>query len=130
MLRFRAAALGLWAILQASHGQAGELEDLLDESVGMLNGYVPFQIDLTTRLTGISRDQRTLVYDYLVERVQPGTMARHAPVLGRRTCANRDLLYLLSRGGSVRYSYRFKESDDRVIHEITHAACQSDGVAL
>ncbi len=104
--------------------------EMLDESVEYLSERLPFQIDISTRLVAVSREGRTLVYRYQVERVSRGELERHARVLGQRTCRNQQLLDLLNTGGAVRYSYGVKESGQRVVHEITLRQCEAPEIVL
>lgn len=122
-----------WALLAgaacAQESQRGLME-MLDESVVFLSERLPFQIDQTTRLIAVSREGRTLIYQYQVERVSRRALEGHAAVLGRRTCSNQQLFNLMSIGGAVRYSYELKESGQRVVHEITLQECNAGAIAL
>lgn len=93
-----------------------------------MQGYVPFQIDVTTRLVAVTLDGHALVYQYRVEQAGRRALERRAPVLRQRTCANADLVTLLTLGGAVRYAYRL-DTGERVVHDVTLASC-SPGKAL
>lgn len=121
-------ALSAGITLAAAAAPATELERLLDESVVFMRGYVPFQVDVTTRLVAVSRDRHALVYHYRVQGVTRVALEAHAQVLSRRTCGNVDLVTLLELGGSVRYAYRL-DSGDRIVHDVTLATCRA-GTAL
>lgn len=107
-----------------------QLMESLDEAVVFLNERLPFQIDQSTRLIAVSREGRTLVYQYQVERVSRRALEGHAAVLGRRTCSNQQLFNLMRIGGAVRYSYELKESGQRVVHVITLQECNAGAVAV
>lgn len=107
-----------------------QLMESLDEAVVFLNERLPFQIDRSTRLVAVSREGRTLVYQYQVERVSRRALEGHAAVLGRRTCSNQQLFNLMRIGGAVRYSYELKESGQRVVHVITLQECNAGAVAV
>ena len=133
----RLVALGfasvIWTLLastayaQESHS---ELLERLDEAVVFLSERLPFQVDLTTRLMAVSREGRTLVYQYQVDWVPRRSLEAHGAVLGRRTCSNRQLFNLMSIGGAVRYSYELMESGQQVVHEITLDDCVGNEIAL
>jgi hypothetical protein len=133
----RLVALGLagvaWTLVaSATYAQESqsELLESLDEAVVFLSARLPFQVDLTTRLIAISREGRTLVYQYQVDWVPRRSLEGHGAVLGRRTCSNRQLFNLMSIGGAVRYSYELMESGQQVVHEITLDDCVAHEIAL
>ena len=123
----------IWTLL-ASAGYAqeshSELLERLDEAVVFLSERLPFQVGLTTRLIAVSREGRTLVYQYQVDWVPRRSLEAHAAVLGRRTCSNGQLFNLMSIGGAVRYSYELMESGQQVVHEITLDDCVAHEIAL
>jgi hypothetical protein len=104
--------------------------EMLDDSVAYLSERLPFHVDLTTRLIAVSREGRTLVYQYEVERLSLRALEGHGAVLGRRTCSNRQLFNLMSIGGAVRYSYELMQSGQQVVHEITLDDCVGNEIAL
>ena len=133
----RLVALGfagvIWTLLaSAAYAQESpsELLERLDEAVVFLSERLPFQVDLTTRLIAVSREGRTLVYQYQVDWVPRRSLEAHGAVLGRRTCSNRQLFNLMSIGGAVRYAYELMESGQQVVHEITLDDCVGNEIAL
>ncbi len=133
----RLVALGfagaIWTLLTSAafaQESQSELLEMLDESVVFLSERLPFQVDLTTRLMAVSREGRTLVYQYQVDWVPRRSLEAHGAVLGRRTCSNRQLFNLMSIGGAVRYSYELQETGQRVVHEITVDECGGAEIAL
>jgi hypothetical protein len=116
--------------LVAPSASESRLLEMLDEAVAYLSERLPFQLDFSTRLIGVRRDGRTLVYQYQVERVSRRALQGHATALGRRTCNNRQLFNLMTIGGAVRYSYELKESGQQVVHEITLDHCGAREITL
>jgi hypothetical protein len=122
-----------WALLAGAacaQESQQELMEMLDDSVAYLSERLPFHVDLTTRLIAVSREGRTLVYQYEVERLSLRALEGHGAVLGRRTCSNRQLFNLMSIGGAVRYSYELMQSGQQVVHEITLDDCVGNEIAL
>ena len=130
VLKAAGVAWALLAGVACAQESRQELMELLDESVVFLSERLPFQIDQTTRLIAVSREGRTLIYQYQVERVSRRALEGHAAALGRRTCSNQQLFNLMRIGGAVRYSYELKESGQRVVHEITLQECNAGAITL
>ena len=129
-LRFAGVTWALLAGAACAQESQRELMEMLDHSVAYLSERLPFQVDLTTRLIAVSREGRTLVYQYEVEQLSLGALKGHAAVLGRRTCSNRQLFNLMSIGGAVRYSYEFTETGQHLVHEITVDDCRGAEIVL
>lgn len=123
--------LNIAPVWKANHAEAAagdrSLEAALDEAVAVLNKQTPAKLDDVTTLARVSRQGRTVVYDYSVAlaATREGFSDFLQSEVVPQGCANKGNQDMLRAGATIRYRYQLAGGGEPLSVDITDQTCRT-----